>query len=92
MKKKLYKLEKISDDVFEGKHPNFILAGMSWVGIYNNPPTVGERFSLDDVDHMGLYLRTSTVTELLDDGLFKTRNSTYKLTEYAGPSNTKDNN
>ena len=31
----MYKLEKLTDDVFEGEHPNGVLAGMSWVGHIN---------------------------------------------------------
>lgn len=77
-----YRLTKLSDDVFEGKHPNYILEGMQWMSNYDNKPIVGERFQFGgNGDHPDNLILTSTVMEVLEDGLFKTRNSTYKLEE-----------
>lgn len=75
-----YKLTKLSDDKFNGNHPNFILEGMYWIGHITSKPKKGERFHLgNEKDHPRNHLWTSTVTELLEDGKFKTNNSTYKL-------------
>lgn len=65
------KLTKISDDKFNGNHPNGIQEGYITEGEEYFPPVVGTRY------HVG-HLLTSTVTEILGDGTFKTRNSTYK--------------
>ena len=82
MKNKLYRLTKLSDDVFNGKHPNGILADMYWDGHINSKPKVGERFHFGNhLDHPRNHLWTSTVKELLNDNKFKTRNSTYQLKE-----------
>jgi len=79
----MYKLEKLSDDKFKGNHPNFIKTGMYWVGRYIKKPIVGERFKFGtDKDHPREHLRTSLVKEVLENGVFKTTNSTYKLSKY----------
>ena len=75
-----YRLTKLSDDKFNGNHPNFILGGMYWIGYINSKPKKGERFHFGTgKDHPREHLWTSIVTELLKDGIFKTINSTYKL-------------
>lgn len=75
-----YRLTKLSDNKFEGKHPNHILQGMSWEGHINAKPIVGYRFHLGNhLDHPRNHLYTSVVTEILKDGKFKTLNSTYQL-------------
>ena len=66
------KIVKVSDDVFGGKHPNGIDEGFSTEGILYFPPEVGKCCLIGN-------LRTSTVKEIVDDSVFKTRNSTYKL-------------
>ena len=73
---KKYRIEKLSDDKFEGAHPNGIFEGYSKQGpIHPKRPEVGSRFICGN-------LITSIVTEgLNEDGVFKTMNSTYKLTE-----------
>jgi hypothetical protein len=69
-------LIKISDDVFEGRHPNGINEGFKKIGGYITGPIVGEKYKFNN-------LTTSTVTEVTeqDDNSvnFKTRNSTYKI-------------
>ena len=65
-------LTKISDDKFNGKHPNGINENFSIAGIVKKQPTVGESFVFGS-------LHTSTVTEVLENGVFKTLNSTYML-------------
>lgn len=68
------KIYKVSDDRFNGEHPNGINAGFTAEGVEYNKPTVGESY-------WGGGLRTSTVTEVIDDNNFKTLNSTYRLEE-----------
>lgn len=76
----MYKLTKLSDDKFNGNHPNFILEGMFWIGHINSKPKVGERFHFGtEKDSFKNHLFTSTVIEIVNDNIFKTRNSTYKL-------------
>lgn len=57
--------------------PGNIPAGYSNVGVYVNPPTVGQCFFLED----GMrYFRTSTVQEVIDEFTFRTYNSIYRIT------------
>jgi hypothetical protein len=69
-------LIKISDDMFEGRHPNGINEGFKQIGGYIAGPIVGERYRFNN-------LTTSTVTEITEDNDesvdFKTNNSTYKI-------------
>ena len=69
-----YKLTKISDDVFNNEHPNGINEGYVKTGeVWNGLPKLGNNFFIGT-------LRTSKVTSELDEnGIFKTKNSTYKL-------------
>jgi hypothetical protein len=68
-----YKLTKISDDVFNGFHPNGIDKGYTKSGEILAMPKVGECFYIAG-------LRTSRVTVEMDaKNIFKTRNSTYQL-------------
>lgn len=72
-KRKKVKLTKISDDRFEGNHPNGIYAGHIEKGFMIKEPEIGERF------YVGFF-STSPVTELPnEEGIFKTTYSTYKL-------------
>lgn len=71
-------IEKI-DHLMEDKHPNGINNGYQRTGTMDKIPTVGESFM---VARIGGYLRTSPVTEIVeetqDGGVFKTKNSMYK--------------
>jgi hypothetical protein len=78
---KKYKLTKLSDNVFNGVHPNNINEGYTKIGYYENPPKVGERFMLGYKNSLGIFM-TSTVTEIVDEEIFKTLNSTYKMKLY----------
>ena len=69
---KTVKITKLSDDVFNGSHPNGIDEGYESEGYEYAPPQVGERYH-------GGGLLTSTVTEVIDENTFKTRNSTYRI-------------
>jgi len=71
---KRVRLTKLSDDVFEGKHPNGIHAGWVEEGRLWKAPIVGERCVVGR-------FHTSTVTEIIDENTFKTKNSTYKIEE-----------
>lgn len=73
-KSDLVTIEKLSDDVFEGKHPNNINKGYTQKGILHTDIVVG------DCVYVGS-LRTSTVTEIVSNTVFKTRNSTYRLSK-----------
>lgn len=70
----LGRLTKLSDDKFDGEHPNGVSAGNEYTGFIIQPPLVGQSCIL-----VGFY--TSTVTEILDvsenNVTFKTLNSTY---------------
>lgn len=72
------KLTKISDDVFNGKHPNDINEGYTKFGFLVEPPTVGERFKVRGTT-LTSGLLTSIVTEIIDENTFKTENSTYRI-------------
>jgi hypothetical protein len=77
MKKfKKIKLIKLSDDYFEGNHPNGIHEGYTKIGFLRKLPTIGERFHV--ICNEGF--STSVVTEELNkDNIFKTTYSTYKI-------------
>lgn len=72
-------LTKLTDDKFEGLHPNYIFEGYEELGIMHKGPTVGESFVL----HTGGFFATSGVTDIIEESdteiIFKTLNSTYKL-------------
>jgi hypothetical protein len=76
---KLYYISKIGKND-DARH-NRLSVGYSSKGVINNVPTVGECFYIGGFNSM----RTSTVTELLDDEIdyftFRTMNSIYKLTK-----------
>lgn len=69
------KITKLSDDFFDGEHPNNINAGYTKIGGAKSKPVVGERFSVDSFS-------TSPVTEIIDDNTFKSTYSTYKIEYY----------
>jgi hypothetical protein len=72
---KKIKLTKISDDAFEGRHPNGIYAGYIKSGYMKDLPKIGERFYV-----IGSLFSTSIVTKELDENnIFKTTYSTYKI-------------
>lgn len=74
------RLYKISDDVFEGKHPNDIGAGFEIIGHVVTPLEVGGALFIDHCTHrMYEWFHTSTITEIIDEQTFKTLNSTYKI-------------
>ena len=67
-------LTKLTDDYFNGNHPNFINEGHIEKAVVKSLPTVGERF------YFGFGFSTSIVKEPLNkEGIFKTTYSTYKL-------------
>lgn len=72
------KIEKITDEQFEGSHPNGINVGYYKVGTLNENVTVGERCIVQDSIR---FLQTSTVIEILSDDTFRTNNSIYKLSK-----------
>jgi len=72
-------IKKISDDVFNGEHPNGVVAGyVKKLDIAAKDPVVGE------VYWFGKF-RTSKVTEIIASSgrvtKFKTKNSTYILSK-----------
>lgn len=81
MNKWKVKITKLSDDHFEGNHPNGINTGFVKEGIIFDKPKVGEMF------HVGFSgFHTSKVTDIIDENTFKTIYSTYKI-EYLKEEN-----
>jgi len=74
-------ITKISDDVFNGFHPNYIDEGFQTIGIIDEALKVGERFRVLGICRDSGLL-TSKVTEIISENIFKTENSTYKLDLY----------
>jgi rhodanese-related sulfurtransferase len=69
-------LTKLTDDVFNGNHPNGIHEGYVVKGHEILPPKIGERYIV--VCSRGF--STSIVTKVLDNnGIFKTTYSTYQI-------------
>jgi hypothetical protein len=69
------KLTKVSDDYFNGNHPNHINEGYIVKGKLMSLPKIGERFYFGK-----RFFSTSIVKEELnEEGIFKTTYSTYKL-------------
>lgn len=70
-------ITKLSDDKFNGRHPNLIDEGYTSSGVVITKPTIGYSCIVGG-------LRTSNVTKILSETkkevTFKTLNSTYKLT------------
>jgi len=65
-------ITKLTDDEFNGNHPNGINVGYNRFGEMYDPPTVGDCFYLGS-------FKTSIVTEIIDKNTFRTENSTYKI-------------
>jgi hypothetical protein len=77
---KRLKLTKLSDDAFEGNHPNGINEGYVIEGFEIEPPTIGERYAVLRSKMDSWSFSTSMVTSPLDEnGIFKTTYSTYKV-------------
>lgn len=72
------KITKISDDKFNGNHPNYIDEGYTQFGFLVESPIVGERFKVRGTT-LTSGLLTSIVTEIIDENTFKTENSTYRI-------------
>ena len=76
MKKvKLTKIEELSN----AEVPNNIPINAERIGMMKDPPEVGRCFYIHS--SISSYFRTSTVTEIIDETTFKTRNSIYKIEE-----------
>lgn len=82
-------LTKLSDDVFEGKHPNGYYAGFTMLGAVLELPVIGQRYGIMG-RHLGESFITSTVTDIVsmtdDEIIFKTNNSTYKMVKFEDSS------
>ncbi len=78
---KKIKLTKLSDDYFNGNHPNGVNTGYEKIGFELNPPKLGERYYVLANNKLDRYpFSTSIVTSLPDkDGVFKTTYSTYRV-------------
>lgn len=78
----MYELTKISDNRFNGHHPNGIHEGIVYKGKVKELPTVGKSFNIQYKHKTGIgfgVFYTSEVTKVISDGTFETLNSTYKL-------------
>ena len=92
MKKGDYvKLQKVSDNMFNGRHPNFIDRGHTVYGKVVEDLQVGLSFKLIDVkgDSHG-YFYTSNVLEIIDENTFTTLNSTYKVNLFDASLNNNE--
>jgi len=67
-----YRLTKLKDNKFEGRHPNDIFEGYIKEGLLMLQPEIGKVCQIQN-------FRTSTITKINDDLTFETLNSTYKL-------------
>jgi len=74
-KMKKIKLVKISDDYFNGKHPNGIYEGYTVIGYMKDKPIKGERF----VVYSSMFSTSIVTEELNEEGVFRTQYSTYKI-------------
>ena len=72
--KEIYKLTKITDVVFNNNHPNNINEGYVKTGeLWNGLPKIGMGFFI------GTLITSTVISELDENGIFKTKNSIYKL-------------
>lgn len=76
MKRRKIKLIKLSDDHFEGNHPNGIYAGHEVVGIIVKLPTIGDRFYVGNLEG---FSTSPVIKKLNKDNIFKTTYSTYQI-------------
>jgi hypothetical protein len=77
---KYIEIQKATDFMFEGDHPNGVNVGMVLSGYVRELPKVGEQFRLwyDGIDICKAW--TSIVEELdLEEGTIITKNSLYKV-------------
>ena len=74
MRIKLVKIKELEDAL----HPNNIVEGIEKEGEFSKAPAVGECFYMQYDKNENLWFRTSTVTEIIDERTFKTRNSIYR--------------
>lgn len=65
------RLTKLSDEKFNGNHPNGIYTGRTFEGEEFETLKIGERYHISG-------LLTSTVQEIIDENTFRTTNSIYK--------------
>lgn len=74
-------LIKLSDDAFEGKHPNDIYAGNTYTGTTSEEVKIDQSVFINQNNEKLFY--TSTVKKIVNETdneiVFKTLNSTYKL-------------
>ena len=77
------KVVKMSDDKFNGNHPNGIESGHVVYGEIVRPVEVGSFLYLLKVTGSSHgFFHTSEITKIIDENHFKTRNSTYKITKF----------
>ena len=80
---KLYKVTKIGK-VENPQHTwsDFGESKEFHVGVFTNPPQIGERFNLIGYNWGNQGISTSPVTKIIDENTFETLNSIYKYEEY----------
>jgi hypothetical protein len=66
------RITKLEDTKFNGKHPNKINVGYVKEGILWQAPIVGQSCCVGSIC-------TSVVTELINEGSFRTENSVYQI-------------
>lgn len=72
------RITKVIDDMFEGQHPNGIDVGYTKAGYLIKMPTIDETFKLYS-ENGAMIFHTSTVVKVVNEYIFETLNSTYKL-------------
>jgi len=76
---KRIKLTKLSDDAFNGNHPNNINEGYTKEGYMLIEPTIGENFNLYYSKTEPFFHTSIVIKELNENNEFKTLYSTYKI-------------
>lgn len=77
----IVKVVKLTDDRFDGKHPNGIGVGFEIKGQLVTNIEVGSPLFINHCTHSQYeWFHTSVITEIIDENTFKTLNSTYSVT------------
>lgn len=82
MRIKLIKIKELENAL----HPNNIVEGATYEGEFSENPKVGECFWMQYNKNEDRWFRTSTVTEIIDQSTFKTKNSIYKIEDVVNGS------
>lgn len=73
------RLTKITDDFFEGNHPNGINEGFTIEGYEVAKPQIGERYVISRSKMHPIFGTSAIIALPNEDGMLKTTYSTYKF-------------